>query len=93
MAANDDAFISNVALTEPVENCFILWDSRTQEYKGTEKKKAKRTECAAVTELSCDLTYTARSPVCIDSATQSRTSTTTTTSSTSSSSEASAALH
>ena len=39
MAANDDEFISNIALTESVKNCSILRHIRIEEYKDIEKKK------------------------------------------------------
>jgi len=35
MVANDDEFISNIALIESVKNCSILWYSRIEDYKDT----------------------------------------------------------
>jgi len=46
MAANDDEFISNIALTESVKNCSILRDIRIEEYKDMKEKKAKWTDLA-----------------------------------------------
>jgi len=39
MAANDDEFISNIALTESVKNCSILRHIRIEEYKDMKEKK------------------------------------------------------
>ena len=43
LLANDDEFVSNIALIESVKNwknCCILWESRIEEYKVIEKKTA-----------------------------------------------------
>jgi len=46
MAANDDKFVSNIALIESLKNCSILRHSRIAEDKDIEKKEAKWTELA-----------------------------------------------
>ena len=49
LAANDDEFVSNIALIESVKNwknCCILWESRIEEYKVIEKKTANWTKLA-----------------------------------------------